>query len=217
MADPRPAADRAAPVTLEVQRAMVEKTPGSYLAQWGLGRTLFESGDLEGASEALERAVTLAPMASGNDSPRALLAQIAEKNGDAAKARRELRELLTWDHDNLVAARHLAALAREAGDVANEEFALKVVADVDPYDVDAHVQLARRALAGKNYAAALTELQAVLALGPVNRAETHADLAEVYLGLDRKAEAKAEALKALEQAPTFARAQDLLLRAIGRN
>jgi hypothetical protein len=56
-----------------------------------------------------------------------------------------------------------------------------------------------------------------MALGPVNRAEAHADLAETYLGLDRKAEAKAEALKALEQAPTFARAQDLLLKAIGKN
>ena len=44
----------------------------------------------------------------------------------------------------------------------------------------------------------------------------HADLAETYLGLNRKAEAKAEALKALEQAPTARRAQDLLL-SIKRN
>lgn len=216
MADPRPPDERAAPLSLEGARALAAKAPGSYLAQWSLGRALAESGAVEEAKTALDRAVALAPMASGDESPRALLADLATTRGDAAEARRQWRELLAWDHDNLTAARRLAVLAREAGDAANEDFALRVVADVDPYDVEAHTQLARRALATKDYAIALTELQAVLALGPVNRAETHADLAETYLGLDRKDEAKAEALKALEQAPTFARAQDLLLLAIRR-
>lgn len=217
MADARPAAERAAQPTLEGMRAWVAKAPGSFVGQWTLGRALIEAGDVDGAKAALERAATLAPMASGNESPRALLAELAVKQGDAPAARQHLRELLTWDHDNLTAARTLATLSREAGDTSNEDFALRVVADVFPYDVDAHTQLARRALANKNHAEALVELQAVLALGPTNRAETHADLAETYLGLNRKAEAKAEALKALEQAPTYARAQDLLLLSIRRN
>jgi tetratricopeptide (TPR) repeat protein len=214
MADPRPAAERKGPQSLDAVRALVAKAPGSYMAQWSLGQALLESGDLAGAAAALERAAALAPMASGDSSPRALLAAIASTQGDAAKARRELRELLTWDHDNVVAAQRLAALAREANDDANEAFALRVVADVYPYDVDTHVQLGRRALARKDYAEALTELQAVVALGPLNKAEAHTDLAEAYLGLNRKSEAKAEALKALEQAPTYARAQDILLAVI---
>jgi tetratricopeptide (TPR) repeat protein len=216
MADPRPPAERAAPLTLESARTLAAKVPGSYMAQWSLGRALLDSGDLDGAKAALERAVELAPMASGDGSPRALLAEIASKQGDVNKAREHLRELLAWDHDNFKAAQRLAVLAREAGDTETEDFALRVVADIYPYDVDAHTQLARRALAKKDYQGALIELQAVLALGPTNRAEAHADLAETYLGLDRKDEAKAEALKALEQAPTFARAQDLLLLAIKR-
>ena len=216
MADPRPPAERAAPLTLEGAKALAAKAPGSYIAQWSLGRALLDSGDIDGAKAALERAVALAPMASGDESPRAILAELASKQGDSAKARQQWRELLTWDHDNLNAAKKLAALAREAGDAENEDFALRVIADVYPYDVEAHTQLARRALTRKDFQAALVELQAVLALGPVNRAEAHADLAETYLGLNRKDEAKAEALKALEQAPTFARAQDLLLLAIKR-
>ena len=216
MADPRPAAERAVPLTLEGARALAAKTPGSYMAQWSLGQALIDSGDVDGAREALERATALAPMASGDGSPRALLADLAVKKGDKAKAREHLRELLTWDHDNFPAAQRLAVMAREAGDTATEDFALKIVADVYPYDVEAHSQLARRALAKKDYQGALIELQAVLALGPTNRAEAHADLAETYLGLNRRDEAKAEALKALEQAPTFARAQDLLLLAIKR-
>lgn len=216
MTDPRSAGERAGPQSLDAVRALVAKAPGSYVAQWSLGQALLESGDLDGAAAALERAAILAPMASGDSSPRALLADIASKRGDNAKARRELRELLTWDHDNLVAARRLAVLAREAKDDADEVFALRVVADVYPYDVEAHVQLGRRALARKDFAEALTELQAVVALGPLNKAEAHTDLAEAYLGLNRKDEAKAQALKALEQAPTYARAQDILLAVIRR-
>ena len=216
MADPRPPAERAAPLTLEGAKALVAKAPGSYMAQWSLGRALLDSGDIDGAKAALEKAVALAPMASGDESPRAMLAEIASKQGDAVKARQQWRELLAWDHDNFKAAQRLAVLSREAGDTENEDFALRVVADIYPYDVDAHSQLARRALAKKDYQGALVELQAVLALGPTNRAEAHADLAETYLGLNRKDEAKAEALKALEQAPTYARAQDLLLLAIKR-
>ncbi|MSO49946.1 MAG: tetratricopeptide repeat protein [Acidobacteria bacterium] len=214
LAEPRPAAERGKPLTVEGQKALAAKVPGSYIAQWSLGQALLNEGDVAGATAALERAIVLAPMATEKDNPRELLAGVFEKQGDAARARQQWHELLTWDHDNLTAARKLAGMAREAGDTANEDFALRVVADVDPYDVEAHAQLGRRALAKKDYAGALAELQAVLALGPTNRAEAHADLAEAYLGLDRKAEAKAEALKALEQAPTFARAQDLLLAAI---
>ncbi|NQW02758.1 MAG: hypothetical protein HQ485_01885, partial [Acidobacteria bacterium] len=217
MADTRPAEERTGAQSLESLQALVAKTPGNYVAQWGLGRALYQAGDLPGATAALDRAVALAPMGSGNESPRALLAEIAVKQGEAAKARGHLRELLSWDHDNLTAAQQLASLAAEAGDTANEDFALQVVADVYPFDVQAHIQLGRRALARQEFAGALVELQAVMALGPTNRAEAHADLAEAYLGLNRKDEAKREALKALEQAPTFARAQDLLLAAIRRH
>lgn len=69
----------------------------------------------------------------------------------------------------------------------------------------------------KNDAAgALVEFQATLALGPPNLAEAHADLGDALLKVGRRDEAKAQALLALKQAPTFARAQDLLLAAMGR-
>jgi len=90
-----------------------------------------------------------------------------------------------------------------------------VVADIDPFDASAHAYLGKLSLERKQYAPALIELQAALALGPPNLAEAHADIAEAYLGLGRKDEARKAALKALEQAPTYPRAQDLLLAAMG--
>ena len=84
------------------------------MIQWSLGAALYERGDLDAARAALERAAALAPMAQGDTSPRALLAAIAEKQGDAARARDELRHLLEWDHDNVEAARRLVTSARAA-------------------------------------------------------------------------------------------------------
>ncbi len=55
-----------------------------------------------------------------------------------------------------------------------------------------------------------------LALGPANLAEAHADAGEVLLKLGRRDEARQQAMAALKVAPTYARAQDLLLLAIGK-
>jgi len=58
------------------------------------------------------------------------------------------------------------------------------------------------------------EFKAALALGPADKASAHCDLAEAYLLANQPAEAKAQALAALEIAPSFDRAQDLLLKSI---
>ena len=52
------------------------------------------------------------------------------------------------------------------------------------------------------------------ACAPASGATAHCDLGEGYLAKGLAADAKREALAALEIAPTFERAQDLLLKAI---
>jgi cytochrome c-type biogenesis protein CcmH/NrfG len=146
-----------------------------------------------------------------------LLAQLAERDSDNPRARRELRALLAADHTNVNAARHLATIAAAAKSVEDEDYALRLVTDLDPFDAGAHGLLGRRLLAKSDFAGALVEFQATLALGPVNLAEAHADAAEALIKLGRRDEGKREALAALKEAPTFARAQDLLLLAIGKN
>ncbi len=204
--------------------ARAAAAPGSFLAQLALGQALIKAGDLASARGPLERAAELAPEASGNGSPRALLADLALRAGDTVRARRELRQLLERDHANVSAARLLLTLTAdappaEAAAVADRDFSLRVVADLDPFDAEVHTLLGRRLLEKKTRAdleAALVEFRAALALGPANAAEAHADLADVLLRLGRREEAKTQALAALQLAPTFARAQDLLLAAIGR-
>jgi len=58
------------------------------------------------------------------------------------------------------------------------------------------------------------EFRVALALGPVDVVAAHCDLAESYLLAGRRDEARRAALAALEIAPTYQRAQDLLLRVV---
>jgi Flp pilus assembly protein TadD len=197
-------------------RSRAASSPNSFIAQLELGQALMKAGQFADAKTPLERAATLAPQASGDGSPRALLAAIAEKEGDVARARQELRHLLTYDHANVNAARKLAALSTAPDAGKDLDFALRLVADVDPFDANAHAQLGARLLAAGQFAEALLELRATLALGPPNAAETHTDIADVLIKLNRRDEARRHALLALQLAPTYARAQDLLLLAIGR-
>ena len=61
---------------------------------------------------------------------------------------------------------------------------------------------------------AAREFRTVIALGPVDRAAAMTDLAESYFRGGRRAEAKKETLAALEIAPSYERAQRLLLQLV---
>ncbi|MEZ5318637.1 MAG: peptidase MA family metallohydrolase [Vicinamibacterales bacterium] len=209
-----PPASEAAADNLPALEQRAAGAPGNFISQLTYGQALVREGRLDAAKAPLERAAALAPMASGDGSPRALLAMIAEQAGNQAGAREEYRDLLQADHTNVNAARRLLAVS--GGSTDDQFYALRLIADLDPFDADAHGQLGRRLFAQDDYEAALLEFQASLALGPPNLAEAHSDVAETYLKLGKRDEAKQAALEALKEAPTFVRAQELLLQAIGR-
>jgi Flp pilus assembly protein TadD len=201
---------------LPALRARAAMALGNFASQLTFGRELLKSGDVAGAKPVLERAARLAPQATGDGSPHALLAQLAMQQGDQAGARAHLRALLAYDHTNIDAARKLAQLGAEAKALDDENVGLRLVADLNPFDPDVHGTLGARELAKGALQSALLEFRAALALGPVNLAVAHTDVADVLLRMNRKDEAKREALLALQEAPTYARAQDILLAAIGK-
>jgi len=85
---------------------------------------------------------------------------------------------------------------------------------IDPFDNDAHSVLGRLALERNDAETATREFKVALALNPVDKASAHTDLAESYFKVGRKDEAKKQTLAALEIAPTYGRAQDLLLKIV---
>jgi tetratricopeptide (TPR) repeat protein len=199
---------------LEALRHLAQAHPGSYDVQLALGSMLMAEDDTEGAIRALERATELVPVAQGPESARALLIDSLLKKGDRAAAMGQLEALLGHDHSNVAAARKLAELATEAKDGPRQWLAYERVAGLDPFDAGAHTALGRLALERNETAMAVREFRAALAVGPLDVAAAHCDLAEGYLRAGQKGDAKRQALAALEIAPSYVRAQELLLQTV---
>jgi cellulose synthase operon protein C len=211
--DQQKPADAVAGGDMSALKAQAAQHPNSYRAQLLLGAALAKQGD-KAAFEPLEKAAALVPMAIGDDSPHAIMGRLAEQLGDTSRAIAEYRTLLTQDGTAIEAARRLADLAAKANDEKLLALAHQRIVELDPFDSLSHTSLGRVALRAKDATISLREFRVALAIGPVDRASAHCDLAESLLLAGRHAEAKREALAALEIAPSFERAQDLLLKAI---
>ncbi len=200
--------------SIDVLKAAAAAKPDNYIAQLALGQGLAAAGDAA-AFAPLERAASLVPAAVGDESPHALMAGLAEKLGDRSRAMKEYEALLAVDHTNVEAARKLWTIAEAAGDERLTTLALSRIVSLDPFDATAHTGWGRLALKRRDAAIASREFRAALHSGATDKAAAHCDLGESYLLAGRSADAKKEALAALEIAPTFERAQELLLNAIG--
>jgi cellulose synthase operon protein C len=198
---------------VSILRAAAAANPGSFQAQLAYGMALAGQGD-RAAFEPLEKAASLVPMAIGDNSPHAVMGRLADQLGDAPRAIKEYQALLAHDHTGLEPARRLAALASKAQDEKALALAYDRIVELDPFDAEGHTGLGRLAIQRKDPGTAVREFRAALAIGPADRASAHCDLGEGYLLAGQRAEAKREVLAALEIAPSFERAQDLLLKIV---
>jgi tetratricopeptide (TPR) repeat protein len=200
--------------SVESLRAAAAAKPDSYIAQLALGQALAAAGDAA-AYGPLQRAAVLVPSAIGPDSPHALMAGLAEKLNDRPRAIKEYEALLAVDHTSVDAARRLLELATAAADERAQGAALDRIVALDPFDASAHTGSGRLALKRRDHIVAMREFRVALQTGAADKASAHCDLGESYLLAGMRAEAKKEALAALEIAPSFERAQELLLNAVG--
>jgi tetratricopeptide (TPR) repeat protein len=193
---------------------LARTSPGSYLAQLALGEALQKAGDLDGAMAALGRAAQLVPGATGKESPHAIMAEIAMTQNDRTRATAELEALLVHDDSNVDAARRLVSLLGADADSARLTAAYEKVVALDPFDPVAHAALGKLLAAGRDYDTAIREFRAALASKPADPAATHCDLADAYVAVGQVDQAKRQTLAALEIAPSYERAQDLLLKLV---
>jgi len=199
-------------------KTIAEANPRSFPVQMALGAALRKAGQVDEAMVAFERAAALVPIAGGPGSPHEQLAAMALEKKDRARAITELTALIAVDFNNVDAARQLADLLRQNGvdDAAKMMPVYQRIAAIDPFDPEAHAMLGRYAMQRNEADAASREFRAVIALGPVDRAAAYTDLGESYFKGGKRAEAKKQILAALEIAPSYERAQGLLLKLVDR-
>jgi len=195
-------------------KALVDTNPESFPLHVLLGQAQARDGDTVGAIRTLERAATLVPSATGPESPHALIAAIAEEKGDTARAIQALEALVKVDHQDVESARRLASLIAPLGDIARSAAAYERVVALDPFDGAAQTSLGRLALQRRDAESAVRAFKVALAAGPADRAAAHLDLAEAYVLSGQLPEAKRQTLYSLEIAPSFEKAQELLLKLV---
>jgi len=185
--------------------------PDKYFDQLKVGTRLLEQGDLELAEPFLIRAQQLFPEYAGADSSYWLLATLYLKQQRQAEAEAQLAGMTAINAEHYEAQLQLARLRAERGDHAGAAAALEAAIFIYPYDIDVHRNLAEQLARGERWQRVAREWRAVLALNPVDRAEAHYRLAEAYARAGNRSSAREQILYALEIAPNYYQAQELLL------
>ena len=198
---------------LDRLRTLAAANAGSFPVQLALARAL-EEKEPDAALAAYRAAAALVPLATGEESPQARIAALLTAKGDKAGAAAALEALTTADHTAVASARALVGLLDAGTEGARRRAALAKVVAIDPFDAAAHSELGRFALADGQLPAALQAFRVAVAAGAQDRAGAHADLGEALEKSGDKDDAKRQALMALEVAPSYVRAQELLLRLV---
>jgi hypothetical protein len=141
-----------------------------------------------------------------------------------ARAHRELGETVLMTNTLLEYRRRggyqpeaLITLARTLGEAARNDEALDVFKDVimvTPLRSQVHLDYGDRLMAANRPREALVEYQALLAMNPQDLAEAHFRVAKTYVALEDKAKGREHLLYALEIAPHYREAQQLLLEVV---
>ena len=198
-------------LTIAQLRTLLKSDKDSYPLHMMLAEALEQQGDAEGAIMLLERAAELVPTATGPKSPYATIAKIALTQEDSQRAIKALEALLAIDHTDIVSARQLTSLIAPLANPTQAVTAYQQVIEIDPFDGQAQSGLGRNALKLGDVPTAVRSFRSALAVGPIDPATAHTDLAEAYIFGLQPDKAKHEILMALEIAPSFERAQELLL------
>jgi tetratricopeptide (TPR) repeat protein len=192
----------------------IEEKPNNPFLNIQFGLYYKKKGELDKAILYLEKAKELFPRYVLYENPYGHLADIYLKAGKKQEAIRELQALTALNGKDLDALKRLAKLCAETEDYAGVVEALKKVIYISPFDSAVHKKLGAAYLGMKKYGQAIREFQNLILTKPQDLAGAHTDLAYAYLKAGRKSEAKKSALAALEIAPSYERAQEILLESV---
>ena len=210
--------------------AAVARDPRRFVPRMALGNALFREGRRADAAEHFEAALELFPQYGGPDGAHWFLGRIREEQGDTDAAAAHYRAIIALNESHYDARLALGGLLTgEAGDggaggdaggggsaggAGNTEAAanvLRELAHIHPYEIEDHERLAGLMETIGDLEGAVTARRAVVALNPVDLAAAHFRLASVLHRSGDASGARSAVLAALEIAPNYEEALDLLL------
>ena len=196
----------------EVLLETLKTRPNDYFAQLRLGAAYKTEGDADRALEHLKRAAELFPFYSGKGNPYELMADIYESRGQKEEEAAVLEALTRVNETNADAAVRLARLRIALKDQKSAAEALSHSFYAQPFDATLHKLAGDAYLELGNASGAVREFRVAIALAPPDLAVAHFDLARGLEAAGDRREARREVVRALEIAPGFEKAQELLLK-----
>lgn len=192
----------------------VDREPRDFQAHLQLGIVLFRERDLEQAVVHLEAAKRILPDYSGYPSPSLVLSQIHEAQGNTEAMMREMALMLENQQHDFDSARRLAEAALAANDIEQADYYISRALSVNPYRPEIHQLSAQLAQRQGDTERAVQEFEVLVTLDQRDPVDSRSNLAAAYLDNEQALEARRTILRALEIAPGYQRAQEILLRAV---
>lgn len=185
--------------------------PGDFIARLRLGAALVGEERYTEAQPHLEAARKIFPNYGGPDSPYWYLAQAYNGVGDLTGAEQALSQLIQRSESNYDAYTMHADVLEQLDRPKEAADALDKAVLVWPYEIELHQRLATLHAEVGNYPLASRERAAVVALNPTDKAQALYALAIAYQEAGDLTGARSAVLQALEIAPNFDAALELLL------
>jgi cellulose synthase operon protein C len=199
----------------EMLSQILQKDPEDFFANLRMGSLLQKEGAWTEAEIYIKTAQKLFPQYVEPGNPYQLLGPWYLSNRREKEA---LAEYVSWsrgdDHsrDPLIKA---ADIYRNRKDWVSAAGLLILSMYINPYDIDALRKLGEAAMESRQWPAAIRAYRALLFLNASDPAGAHYDLARALMASGDRKEARREILRALEIAPAFIKAQQLLLNISG--
>ncbi len=201
----------AAELTAAELAARLSQQPDNYWLLLESARRAVQAGDWAVAQTPLETIRTAYP---ADTATLRLLAEVCAARADSAGEQRALETLIEADADALDALARLAERAKDRGDWdAVERYARKMRA-VNPLLTSTQQLLAEAAQKLEHDVELIAAQSALLQMDPIDPAMAHYMLAVAHNRLGQSELAKRHVLMALEEAPRYRKAQQLLLRLV---
>jgi tetratricopeptide (TPR) repeat protein len=188
------------------------KTSGNdFNVLWIAGAWMFEHDSVDRAIQLEQRAAAMFPEFGNGQSPYAILAAAYQKKGDTRNEADALTKLASLDESDFAALDTLSSLLEKLGDTKEAVDALDRAVFVNPFEPQLHQRLATLAQTAGDKQMVVRERSAVVALGPVDKADAYYQLALAQHDAGDDVHARTSVLRALEDAPNYEKAQTLLL------
>jgi tetratricopeptide (TPR) repeat protein len=201
-------------------QAWLDKNTVAVVANFDEWRTrlknlveLFNKKQYDEALKEAEAVLRLYPEYVEEANAYEFLSEIEAGKGDKSGALAVLADYQKYGGSNPAALKKLASLREETGQTREASATLDAVNEIYPVnDEELHRHLGALFLKLENHTGAIREYAAVVALRPLDKAGALHDLARAYFAAHQLDQAEQNVLKALEAAPSYRPAQQLLLQ-----